>query len=215
MKRIIFTCLSLLLLCALSSIQAKELIKNYESVITIDSDSSLSITETITVNAEGNKIKRGIYRDFPTKYKDIYGNHYQVDFNLLSVMRNGKAEKYHTESITNGIRIYIGNKKHFLKHGEHTFTLQYYTNRQLGFFEQFDELYWNITGNGWAFPILRASATIQLPDGVSVNQIETNGYTGEKGDKGGNFDISMLDDNRVLFETIEPLPLHHGLSIVV
>ena len=215
MKRIILTSISLLFLCSLSNVIAKELIQNYESVIKIDSNSSLNITETISVNAEGNNIKRGIYRDFPTQYKDTYGNHYHVDFNLLSVMRNGKPEDYHTEAITNGIRIYIGNKNHLLKHGEHTFTLQYYTNRQLGFFDQFDELYWNVTGNGWAFPILRASAAIQLPEGVSVNQVKTSAYTGATGEKGANYITSMLDDNHVLFETIEPLALHHGLSIAV
>ncbi|MCU7938604.1 MAG: DUF2207 domain-containing protein [gamma proteobacterium symbiont of Bathyaustriella thionipta] len=215
MKRFIVTYMILFLLFSLTNIQAKEFIQNYESFITIDANSSLIITESITVNAEGNKIKRGIYRDFPNRYKDTYGNHYQVDFNLLSVMRDGKPENYHTQSITNGIRIYIGNKSRFLEQGEHTFTLQYFTNRQLGFFEQFDELYWNVTGNGWDFPILQARTTIQLPDGVSINQVKTSAYTGATGDKGANYIISFPDDKRVLFETIEPLTIHHGLSVVV
>lgn len=198
-----------------TDVHAQEVIQNYQSNILIEPDGSLNVTETITVTAEGNKIKRGIYRDFPTQYKDIYGNSYNVNFELLSVMRDGHVEDYHTEAISNGIRIYIGNKNHFLKQGTHTFTLDYYTNRQLGFFEHYDELYWNVTGNGWAFPILQASAKIQLPPGMSVSQIETDGYTGAMGEKGKNFMVSMLDDNTVFFNAIDNLPLHHGLTVVV
>lgn len=195
--------------------KAREVIQNYDSQIIIDADSSLNITETITVIAEGKAIKRGIYRDFPTRYKDHLGNNIQVEFNLLSVLRNGQPEDYHTEAISNGIRIYIGNKQRFLKHGTHTFTIKYYTHRQLGFFDDYDELYWNVTGNDWAFPILQTSASIQLPPGVSTAQIETNGYSGAKGDKGKNFIVSHSDDYSVTFETITDLPVRHGLSIVV
>lgn len=197
------------------NVHAQEVIQNYDTNIVIDSDGSLNVSEKITVTAEGKEIKRGIYRDFPTQYKDIYGNNYKVKFELLSVLRNGHSEDYHTETIRNGIRIYIGNKNRILEHGTHIFTLEYYTNRQLGFFENYDELYWNVTGNDWAFPILQASAKIQLPPGVSVNQIETDGYTGAIGDKGKNFVVSMLDDNTVFFDATDNLPLHHGLSVVL
>jgi len=194
---------------------AQEVIQSYDSHIIIETNGSLNVTETIIVMAEGKDIKRGIYRDFPTKYKDISGNNYQVKFELLSVMRDGQTEDYHTEAISNGIRTYIGNKNHFLEHGTHTFTLQYYTTRQLGFFKKYDELYWNVTGNGWAFPIVNASANIQLPPGVSVDQIETDAYTGAVGAKGKEFATSMPDDMSILFNTTDKLPVHHGLTIVV
>ncbi len=212
-----FICLTLFLMFVVSDspVYAQEIIKNYHSHIVIETDGSLIVTEEITVVAEGKEIKRGIYRDFPTQYKDIYGNYYHVKFELLAVMRDGQDEDYHTESIQNGIRIYIGNKNNFLKHGSHKFTLQYYTNRQLGFFDTFDELYWNITGNGWAFPIEYASATIQLPPNISIHQIETEAFTGAAGEKGQNFVVSTPDDHSVLFATSKPLPLHHGISVVV
>ena len=211
----IFTFSVLFFVFSCINVHAEEVIQNYDSNVVIDSDGSLNVTEKITVTAEGKEIKRGIYRDFPTQYKDIYGNNYKVKFELLSVHRNGRPEDYHTESTRNGIRIYIGHKNRMLKHGTHTFTLKYYTSRQLGFFENYDELYWNVTGNDWAFPILQASAKIQLPPGVTVHQIETDGYTGAMGDKGKNFVVSMLDDNTVFFDVTDNLPLHHGLSVVV
>ena len=33
-------------------------------------DASLTVRETITVQAEGTEIRRGILRDFPTSYTD-------------------------------------------------------------------------------------------------------------------------------------------------
>ena len=53
-------------------VQAEERIRDYHSDIQILNDGSLRVTETITVNAEGQKIKRGIYRDFPIAYTSRY-----------------------------------------------------------------------------------------------------------------------------------------------
>ena len=41
--------------------------------------------------------------------------------------------------------------------------LVYRTDRQMGYFSDHDELYWNATGNGWSFPIDHASARVLLP----------------------------------------------------
>ncbi len=51
------------------------------------------------------------------------------------------------------MRVYLGSKNVCLEPGEYTHAIEYRTSRQLGFFEDHDELYWNVTGNGWAFPI--------------------------------------------------------------
>ena len=44
---------------------AEEFISAYHSVIELAKDGTLTVTETITANVEGNRIRRGIYRDFP------------------------------------------------------------------------------------------------------------------------------------------------------
>ena len=55
------------------SVQAQERILGFDSTIRILADGSLDVTETITVRAEGSQIRRGIYRDFPTRYRDARG----------------------------------------------------------------------------------------------------------------------------------------------
>ena len=57
---------------------ADERILDYQSDILVHYDGNLVVTETIQVRAEGENIRRGIYRDFPTSYKDRLGNHYQL-----------------------------------------------------------------------------------------------------------------------------------------
>ena len=150
---------------------ADERILDYHSDVLIKSDGSLMVTEVIRVRAEGNNIRRGIYRDFPTSYKDRHGNNYRVSFNVLDVQRNGSSEAFHTTKLSNGVRVYFGSAERMLPHGVHEYRLRYYTTRQLGFFKDFDELYWNVTGNGWVFPIDRASASIELPGTVDPGDL--------------------------------------------
>ena len=131
---------------------AEERVLNFVSDATVNTDGSLTVRETITVSSEGNVIRRGIFRDFPTRYTDRRGVRTVVGFDVLDVKRDGNAEPYALESLTNGTRIRIGDKDVYLDDGQHTYEIIYRTTRQLGFFNDFDELYWNVTGTGWVFP---------------------------------------------------------------
>ena len=82
----------------------------YKSTLEVKVDGTLEVTEEITVISEGRQIKRGIFRDFPTKYKDKTGNRVKVDFIVYEVLRNGSPEPYIVQNKSNGKRIRIGNK---------------------------------------------------------------------------------------------------------
>lgn len=192
-----------------------ERILSYDSSITVNSDSSLIVTENIKVRSEGINIKTGIYRDFPTSYVDKAGKKYKVGFEVLSVERNGEKQNYQIENLSNGKRVYMRDKGVPIPSGEHTFTLQYKTTKQIGFFEKHDELYWNVTGNGWAFPIDQASATILLPSAVLVSEIKTSGFTGYKGADDKNFNSEIGEDGNIVFHTTKGLAPSEGFTIVV
>lgn len=198
-----------------AAVAATETILSFASEITVNADASLHVTETIRVVSTGDQIKRGIYRDFPTTYKDHAGNKYVVGFTILNVARDGRPEAYHTEDLSNGVRIYMGRKEHLLTPGEHTFTLSYRTDRQLGFFRDHDELYWNVTGNGWVFPIETASARINLPAGISADKVTLEGYTGPMGAKDQDFSSALTPEGRAVFKTTRRLAANEGLTIVV
>ncbi|MEA3231214.1 MAG: DUF2207 domain-containing protein, partial [Thermodesulfobacteriota bacterium] len=190
-----------------------ERILDFHSHIEVHEDGHLIVTERIEVVSAGNKIKRGIYRDFPTVYKNRSGKKMKVGFKVLGVLKNDRPEAYHTESRINGERIYIGRKNVFLKPGAHTYTITYRTDRQLGYFKDHDELYWNVTGNDWQFTIEQAGATVILPPRAEV--VEATAYTGRRGAKGQAFTQSYDETGNVTFETTRPLRSGHGLTIAV
>ncbi|EKF59234.1 hypothetical protein QWE_13308 [Agrobacterium albertimagni AOL15] len=192
--------------------QAEEVIRDYHADITVLPDATIEVTETITVNAEGNEIRRGIFRDFPLYARDARGRRQQVDFELISVERDGRPEASRTESVSGGIRIYTGSADVFLQPGEYTYAITYRTGRQIRYFDDHDELYWNVTGNGWLFPIDRAGATVTLPDGAVPTR--TTLYTGPSGSTAQNA-REIPGSNGLEFETTRPLGPGEGLTIVL
>lgn len=191
----------------------EERIRSFDSLITVNPAGDMTVTETIRVACSGERIKHGIYRDFPTRYGDGLGLVRQVDFQVLGVSRDGRPEPWWTESQDNGERVYMGSKAVTLAPGEYTYVLTYRTARQLGFFRDHDELYWNVTGNGWEFPLDEVTATVSLPSGAGVRSTEA--YTGAFGDKGRDFEASQDYRGRAVFRTTRVLNSGEGLTIVV
>jgi uncharacterized membrane protein YgcG len=207
-----------LLVCALllfgHGAQADERILNFDSTVETSRDGTLRVTEVITVNAESREIKRGIYRDIPLLLEDENGSVFRAGFELIKVLRDGVPEPHKVNGGGSGVRIYFGDKDVYLTPGTYTYTLVYDTTRQIRFFEDADEVYWNATGNEWAFPIDRATATIVLPDGAEATR--WTAYTGGYGEDGADFTERSEDGGqRVVFETTRPLGPGEGLTVAV
>ncbi len=199
--------------CLMQPAWAEEVIRNFVSDVTVNVDGSLEVVEKITVRSEGREIRRGILRDFPTTYTDKNGVQVRVGFEVLDLERDGFDENYAVESISNGKRIKIGNANVFLDDGDHTYKIVYRTTRQIGFFDTFDELYWNVTGNGWTFPIERASTIIRLPAGATVGQHAV--YTGFQGTAENNAKVALASGNRFQAETTGRLRPREGFTVAV
>jgi uncharacterized membrane protein YgcG len=214
-------CACLLLLSALGARAQEEArdrgerILRFHSDIEIEADGAMLVTETIRVVARGEQIRRGIFRDFPTRYQDRFGNQYRVGFDVLEVRRDGEHEPYSIESLSNGERVYIGHRERFLAPGEYFYTLRYRTTRQLGFFAQHDELYWNVTGTGWDFPIEQASATVRLPFAYEPGELGLEGYTGVQGSTERSLSTGFDQDGLPTFTATRPLGAREGLTIVL
>ncbi len=217
MRRILlaaFVLVAAFVLAAQAPALAQERIINFISDVTVLADGDLDVTETITIQAEGNQFRRGIFRDFPTSYRRRSdGTRVIVGFDVISVTRNGRAEPYRTESYSNGVRTRIGDANVFIQRGQHTYTIRYRTTRQIGFFDTFDELYWNATGNGWNFYIDNAEARITLPQGAQIGKNAL--YTGPQGDTGKDARVVEQTSNRIVWRTTRRLPPYNGLTVAV
>jgi len=192
-----------------------ERILSFASEVSIRPDASLEVRETIRARAAGSEIRHGIYRDFPTRYEGRGSNAHVVPFEVVSVERDGRPEPWHTAAATNGVRISIGDKDALVNPGEHSWVLTYRTDRQIGYFEDHDELYWNVTGNGWVFPIDEVEARVTLPvDPPAAARLEA--YTGAQGSQERAYSASWEAASRTAtFRATRRLKPAEGLTVVV
>lgn len=180
----------------IAPLSAEERILRFDVEAEIAPDASLTVTEHILIVTEGKEIKRGIIRTIPTDFTDTEGVKRRAGFDLISTLIDGKSTKVDVSRSGENLEYRIGDPDIIIPPGEHLFSIAYKTTGQLGFFEGHDELYWNVTGNDWAFPIEEASFRLKLPEGdygEGFSAIEF--YTGRRGDQGA--DARVDDDGTV------------------
>lgn len=212
MKRLLYLFLLLVGSVAYGQRPIAEQILSFHSDIAIAVDGTVAVTEHIRVHASGDQIKRGIVRRLPLTRTDRNGVKQKIDVEVLSVSCNGSESDYRNEHEDNMRVIYVGNKDVILSPGEYTYAITYSSRGHVGFFDDYDELYWNVTGNDWDFAIGEASATVTLPEAVSA--ISTACYTGAYGQAEKNCEV---DDkgNAVYFRTTASLSKGEGLTVAV
>ena len=205
--------LGLVLLLTLGTrTEAAEVIRSFDAVIAVQENGDLDITETLVVNAEGDAIVHGIYRDFPRFFVTPDGGRGKVAFDVQAVSLDGAPADWDTSTIDGGTRLRIGSADVTLGPGLHEFRISYRTDRQIRFQNGFDALVWNVTGDGWAFPILSARAAVTLPAGVEPEAVAV--HTGARGARDQNA-TGQITGDQALFATTRPLGPHEGLTIEV
>ena len=202
-----------LLLAVSAPAAAEERVRDFASDIVISKDGTLDVTETIRVQVDNVAINHGIFREIPTRYDAPWGKRIKVGFTLVETRLDGQPEPYASEAMSNGVRIKIGDKDRIVPVGEHVYTIRYRATRMLGRFDGFDELYWNVTGNGWRFPIDQARVTITLPSAATFGKRAV--YTGYKGETATDAAVTGESKGMIRFATTAPLDTGQGLSVAV
>ena len=213
MARLTAALLVLLSLVATSAAQAREEILHFESLLEVQQDGSIVVTENITVRAEGRKIKRGIYRDIPVNYIGALGDRRSAGFELLDVDSDVTGRSHFTKDMGEDIRIYMGERNRRLQPGVYRYTFRYAMQHQIGYFDDYDEIYWNVTGNRWDFPINQVTSRVVLPDGAKIMQ--SAAYTGRRGDTGKDYQFTRIADNIAEFTTTRQLLPRQEITVSV
>ena len=112
---------------------AQERITSYDIDILVEGNGDILVTEIIRVIAERNKIKRGIFRDFPRQYQRPLGFYQYVDFDVERVTRDGRDEPYFFVAEHGFDRLYIGDADTLISRGQHTYEITYRTRGRLDF----------------------------------------------------------------------------------
>lgn len=209
-----------LLVAAPVAAQEREEIVSYDVEIRLADGGRMDVTETLAVRVLGEEIRRGIYRDFPTSFPRASGlGRIEAPFEVLEVQRDGAPEPYALESIggplgRGGVRVRIGHADVTLERRVHTYTIRYRTWRWVAFGEREDQLYWNVTGNGWGFPILRASAAVVPPRPVDGAAVRLESWTGPEGSRSTSASATWdASAGAARFATEVPLTPGEGLTV--
>ncbi|WP_198674105.1 DUF2207 domain-containing protein [Chitinophaga alhagiae] len=171
----------------------------------------LQVTEHIKVITDLQQIRKGIFRTIPVYRRDMYGRKVHVDIRITEVLKNGSSEPYKETEENGELNVRIGNANEDLEAGIYDYEIAYETSGQVGFFDGYDEVYWNVTGNNWQFPIAEASASVTLPPGAQ--SLQTACYTGPMG--ATETDCSTANDTSgaLLFRTRHLLEPGSGFTV--
>ena len=176
--------LALLLFGATVADAQTERILDFLSDVELQPDSRLEVTETIRFRVLGTQIRHGINRDFPTDYPGPGGSRSTTGFVLEDASLDGDAVPTQLSRLENGVRIRIGDPARLVPPGVHTYTIRYLTWWQVSFGPDEDGLDWNVTGNGWTWPIDRAELRLHGLDGLVWNNVRV--FTGPQGSLAGD-----------------------------
>jgi len=184
-------------------------IDKFHADIMIHEDSSFIVKETIDVKFD--QPRHGIYRGIPFRYKDELGKTMETPIKVISVTDGAeKPWKYKVEKTGNIINIRIGNANKYVS-GNQTYVITYQVENATLFFDDHDELYWNVTGNDWKAPIREASADVMLFVKNKSKDLWAACYEGRYGSK----EPCNLEtyDNSGKFFTKRNLDVGEGLTI--
>jgi len=204
------TVLALLAVALAASASARTLkIEKFSAEIIVEPDSSLDVTETI--EAEFIGVWHGLNRAIPVEYVTPQGFNYSL-FVKFEGATDDAGQTLKVDSSREGHylkwKIYVDEATDVVR----TIHLHYLVRNGLKFYEDHDELYWNVTGDESEVPIDNASAQILLPQGVTG--VRTNEFTGSYRSRGQDAEVTASDSTVGVYMT-RPLSFHEGLTIVV
>ncbi len=160
-------------------------IRDFDSQIIVNKDSSLSITETIVADCGTAVGKHGIFRILPTRMNTVNGN-IETPVTLRSVTdENGKTYAYQTiNNFGDGTVTWKIGDANATVTGVHTYIISYAVKNAIRFSNaDFDELYWNLNGNFWDLETDAYHASIRFPKEVTGESAAVDYYTGTLGSK--------------------------------
>ncbi len=208
---LVFLSLNLTLVLLISPAFAQYFtINRYHSDIFIHDDSSFIVKETIEVTF--HRPRHGIYRQIPFKYREDFGHVLKTPTRVLSVTdESGRPWRYKVSKKDHWIHIRIGDPKRFVRDRQ-TYVITYEVENAILFFDEHDELYWNITGNDWKAPIEEASANVSLALKRPSRRLWTACWTGALGSK-ESLCGSETYENGAKFWATRPLNTGEGFTI--
>ena len=192
-------------------------IRDFDAHLTVQPNGSLDVTERLTFGFTGEW--NGIIRDLSLQHNTAQGRREKLDVDVVSITdATGQPLRVEEErkdgGWTRGLRIWIPGARD----ADRQIVIRYRVANAIRFYfkssdeGEFDELYWNVTGNSWTMPIDKVRARVALPDGVTPTR--TAVYTGGSGSTASDATI-VRNGNELDFTLQRGLSPYEGMTIGV
>jgi uncharacterized membrane protein len=183
-------------------------IESFDATIDVSSDGSIVVEEVIRPRFTGSW--NGIFRRIPVQYRSPQGLNYTLRLDVESVTDGEGHELRYESSVERHYRkfkFWVPGATDTTK----TVRFRYRVPNGLRFFEEHDELYWNVTGDEWEVPIESVSGRVRLPEGVSG--VRATAFRGRYGST-ERAEVS-IEPSAVRLERVDDLGFREGLTIAV
>jgi uncharacterized membrane protein YgcG len=191
-----------------------EQITLFKTEIVQEQNTDIHITEEIHYYFP--TYRHGIIREIPTSYK------VQASFRRPTILTldqiyyydkqnpNDRYDRYERSSSSGYAVFKIGDPEQTIQ-GEYVYVIKYTLKNAVNYFDDHDELYLNITGNGWNIPIMQAESTIKVPGKI----LDKVCYTGSTGSTASDCTFENIDNNSVKVTVNNPLGSSEGYTVAL
>lgn len=190
-------------------------IKDFQSTIRVNTDSSLLVEEKIVADCGDLPDKHGIFRVVPLETKTEKGT-VKAPVKLISITDfDGQPIKYSEtkDNFNHTVAWKIGDSAKITT-GENYYKITYLVKNAVrgGNFD-FDELYWNLSGEFWEIDIDKFTADIIFPQGINKENSEIYLYGGDLGEKENSAaDHQWTGDNILRVASTQTLSPRQGIT---
>ncbi len=143
-------------------VPAMEHIPYFMSLLEVLPGGSVKITETVTVVANGYKLKKGLSKKLPLYVNYVSGQKQRLDYSIINVTVNDMPINYHLNADNNSVYM-LPEQNYILDPGVYTYRFEYLVDNLLYKYDDRYRLYWDIGGNGWNLVVDRAGGILVLP----------------------------------------------------
>lgn len=154
-----------------------EEVTSFASDLVVLADGRLRVTEAVGYCF--SEARHGIYRDLPYVYDMDDGTRVRTPLTDIRVTDAAGVPLPFTQQ-RNGVflRLKVGDSGRTVT-GFQQYRLSYVVSGALRYFDDHDEVYWNVTGHEWTAPLRRVTADVTMPEGAVAES--TKCYTGPLG----------------------------------
>lgn len=145
-------------------------IDSFNAAYTVETSGTVHVTETI-VYRFGSEAGHGIKRVFVTREKWNDNQDAVYTYTIDKVSSPSGAPAQYTKSTSDSGRtrtmtLKIGDPNRTVSSPTATYRIDYTVQGALRDSDNTEQLYWDVTGNGWDEPMQRVTTTVTVPQGV-------------------------------------------------